>query len=202
MRKRKLFTACQMFICDNKSSKREGKSSIKKKNKAKRWYNIQTFLHSWYLWTDVTLSLFWGSFIDLQKRKDTCFVSYSMHLNPQCVFTGSGNHFTCVFLSSQEQESALTKAQLFPQLTGYVFGFNWAPFSSAQMESTWKKPCTWFWSATELLSYNYTLKCPEPEDRKQRFLILFWKGPIECFYYSLFSHSAQMCCVGINLHYL
>lgn len=48
-----------------------------------------------------------------KKAKEACFVSYSMHLNPQFVFTGSGNHFTCVFLSSQEQESALTKLNSF-----------------------------------------------------------------------------------------
>lgn len=188
------------IVYDNKSSKRKGKSSIKKT----RPRDGMTFKHFYIhgIYEQMWLCPCFEGLLLIYKKEKTCFVSYLMHLNPQCVFTDSGNQFTFVFLSSQEQGSALTKAQLFPQLTGYVFGFNWAPFSSAQMESTWKKPCTWFWSATELPSYNYTLKCPEPEDRKERFLNIFREGPDECFYYSLYSHSAQMCCVGINLHYL
>lgn len=76
-----------------------------------------------------------------------------------------------VFFFTLRAGIGFDKAQLFPQLTGYVFGFNWALFSSAQMKSTWKKPYTWIWSATEL--DNHTLICPEPEDWKERFLNLF-----------------------------
>lgn len=49
MRKRKLFTACQMFICDNKSSKREGKSSIKKKTRPRDGTTFKHFyIHGIY----------------------------------------------------------------------------------------------------------------------------------------------------------
>ncbi len=99
----------------------------------------------------------------LVSEENTWFVSFSVHLNPRCVFTVSGNRLL-VFFFTLRAGIGYDKAQLFPQLTGYVFGFNWAPFSSAQMESTWKKPCTWIWSATETPTFT------EPEDWEERCL--------------------------------
>lgn len=78
-----------------------------------------TYLHSWYLWTDVALSLFWGHFIDLQMTPAQCEKKRKVLFPTQCIWIPSVssqaqvNHFPCVFLSSQEQESALTKLNTF-----------------------------------------------------------------------------------------
>lgn len=101
---------CQMF----KFKKKWKKFNTKIKSR-----DAMTFLHSWYLWTDVSLSLFWGPFVDLQMTPAQCEKKRHVLFPTQCIWIPSVssqaqvNHFTCVFLSSQEQESALTKLNSF-----------------------------------------------------------------------------------------
>ncbi len=57
-----------------------------------------------------------------EEKMHDLFPSQCM-LNPQCVFTVSGNHLLVLFFTLRAG-IGYDKAQLFPQLTGYVFGFN------------------------------------------------------------------------------
>jgi len=132
----KLFTACQIF---NVIKVQKEMKEVRYKNKVKRCSDIFTFmvfmnrcdsvlvLRSFYWFTNDSSSVW--------EENTFCFVLDASE-SPVC-FHRLRLIISLVFSFLVRAGICFDKAQLFPQLTGYVFAFNWAPFSSAQMESTW-----------------------------------------------------------------